>query len=262
MNVAYQIDGREDASPLVLSNSLGTTTELWDAQLPSLERDHRVIRYDHPGHGLSSTPNRPLTVEALAEGVLELLDRLELERVSFCGLSLGGMVGMALSLAAPDRIDRLVLACSAAYLGPPEGWYERARLVRAGGTTAVAEGVLERWFTETLRTEQTATVARFRAMLEATPRAGYAACCEAIAAWDARESLGAIAAPTLVIAGAEDPATPPEDSAFLAESIPGAALAVLPDAAHLANVEQPESFTHALLGHLVTAPSSSEEAAA
>jgi 3-oxoadipate enol-lactonase len=167
---------------------------------------------------------------------------------------------MALALDAPERVDRLVLCCTAAYLGPAEGWHERAELVRAGRTAAVAERVLGRWFTDRFHPEHPDAVTRFREMLEATPAEGYAACCEAIARWDVRADLGAIRAPTLVIAGAEDVATPPEEASFLAESIPGAALAVLPGAAHLANVEQPEPFNRALLGHL-SVPKSSEEAA-
>jgi 3-oxoadipate enol-lactonase len=260
VNLAYRSDGPETKPALVLSSSLGTTSELWDAQLPALEHDFRVIRYDHPGHGRSAIPEGPVTVEGLARGVLELLDQLQLERVSFCGISLGGMVGMALALEAPERVDRLVLCCTAAYLGPPEDWHERARLVRAGGTAAVADRVVERWFTERFRNEQTATVTRFREMLEATPAGGYAACCEAIASWDARTRLGAIRASTLVIAGAEDVATPPDDAAFIAGSIPAAELVILPDTAHLANVGQPELFNRALLGHL-SVPKNSEEAA-
>jgi 3-oxoadipate enol-lactonase len=261
VNVTHLIDGPETKPVLVLSNSLGTTWELWDAQLGDLTRYFRVLRYDHPGHSRSETPSGPISVEALAEGVVELLDRLELERVSFCGLSLGGMVGMALALAAPERVDRLALCCTAAYLGPADGWLERARLVRAGGTAAIAERVLERWFTRRFHDEFPATVRRFREMLEATPPDGYAACCEAIARWDARASVAGIRVPTLVIAGAEDVATPPEDGAVLATSIPAADLAILPGAAHLANVEQPEAFNRALLGHL-SVPTNSEEAAA
>lgn len=260
MSLAHLIDGPEAKPVLVLSNSLGTTWELWDSQLGDLARHFRVLRYDHPGHGRSEAPSGPITIEALAEGVIELLDRLELERVSFCGLSLGGMVGMALALHAPERVDRLALCCTAAYLGPPEGWHERARMVRAGGTAAIAKRVLERWFTQRFRDESPAIVGRFRETLEAMPREGYAACCEAIASWDARTSLGAIRAPTLVISGADDAATPPDDGAFLTESIPAAESVILPDAAHLANVEQPELFNRALLEHL-SVPTSSEEAA-
>ena len=260
MNLAYRVDGAETKPALLLASSLGTTCDLWDAQLPALVPRYRVVRYDHPGHGASAAVGRPVTVEALAGGVLELLDHLELERASFCGLSLGGMVGMALALEAPERVDRLVLCCTAAYLGPPQGWHERARLVRADGTAAIADTVLERWFTEGFRRERPAEVTRFREMLESIPSEGYAACCEAIARWDARGDVQAIRVPTLVVAGAEDVATPPDDAAFLAESIPGSELVILPDAAHLANVEQPELFGRALLEHL-SGPTSSEEAA-
>ena len=250
MKVAYRIDGHEAMPSLVLASSLGTTWELWDAQLPSLVEDFRVVRYDHPGHGRSPIPDASLTVESLADGVVELIDALDLERVSFCGLSLGGMVGMALALRAPERVDRLVLCCTAAHLGPVEGWYERAEVVRARGLSAIADAVLGRWFTQRFRDESPVTIARFREMLEGTPAEGYAACCEAIARWDARSDVSAIRAPTLVISGDDDVATPPQDGAFLAGSIPGAELTVLPQCAHLANVEQPALFTRALLGHL------------
>ena len=260
MSLAYRVDGIETGRVLVLSSSLGTTSALWDAQIPALEKDFRIVRYDHPGHGGSDVPERPVTIESLAMGVVELLDDLELARVSFCGLSLGGMVGMALARDAPERVDRLVLCCTAAYLGPPEGWHERARIVRAGGTAAIADKVLERWFTERFRREQTAAAAGFREQLEGITPEGYAACCEAIAGWDARTGLDAIRARTLVIAGAEDIATPPDDAAFLAESIPESELVVLPGAAHLANAEQPELFDRALLEFL-SESTSSEEAA-
>jgi 3-oxoadipate enol-lactonase len=250
VKVAYRIDGHEASPPLVLASSLGTTWELWDAQLPSLVEDFRVVRYDHPGHGRSPIPDASLTIESLAEGVVELIDALDLERISFCGLSLGGMVGIALALRAPERVDRLVLCCTAAHLGPVEGWYERAEVVRARGTSAIADAVLGRWFTERFRDESPVTIARFREMLEGTPAEGYAACCGAIARWDARSDVSAIRAPTLVISGDDDVATPPQDGAFLAGSIPGAELTVLPECAHLANVEQPALFTRALLGHL------------
>lgn len=257
MKLAYRIDGKEAKPALVLASSLGTTWELWDAQLPALVRDFRVVRFDHPGHGRSPIPDAPVTVESLADGAIEVLDALELERVSFCGLSLGGMVGMALALRAPERLGRLVLCCTAAYLGPVEGWHERARVVRARGTSAIAEAVVGRWFTQPFREESPATVTRFREMLEAIPAEGYAACCEAIAGWDARSDVSAIRAPTLVISGADDVATPVEDGTFLAESIPGAELTVLPECAHLANVEQPTLFARTLLHHL-RAPAGTE----
>ena len=250
MKLAHRIDGSEARPALVLASSLGTTRELWAPQLPSLAQDFHVVRFDLPGHGRSPIPDTPVTVASIADGVVELLDELELERVSFCGLSLGGMVGMALALQAPERLDRLVLCCTAAFLGPVEGWRERARIVRAQGTSAIAEAVLGRWFAERFREERPEEAAHYREMLEGIPAEGYAACCEAVALWDARSDVSAIRTPTLVVSGEEDVATPPEDGAFLAASIRGAELTVLPECAHLANVEQPALFTRALLAHL------------
>jgi 3-oxoadipate enol-lactonase len=246
----HRLRGPDGAPVLVLSNSLGTTQELWERQLPALTETFRVLTYDHPGHGSSQLPQQPCTVELLAHGVLELLDELGLERVSLCGVSLGGMVGMALALEAPERIGRLVLACTSAYLGPPDGWAERARLVRAEGMEAIVDTVVGRGFTPVFARLEPETVARFRATLAATPPEGYARCCEAVSAWDARERISAITVPVLVVAGAEDPATPVEHAELIATGIAGARLVVLESAAHLANVERAEAFTEAVLEHL------------
>ena len=246
----HRLHGPEGAPTLVLSGSLGTTQELWERQLPALVERFRVLTYDHPGHGRSDLPEPEPTVESLADSLVVLLDELELERVSLCGVSLGGMVGMVLALAAPDRVERLVLACTSAYVGPPHGWAERARIVRAEGMEAIANSVVGRWFTPGLVHDEPETVARFRAMLAGTPPEGYARCCEALAAWDARERISGISAPALVIAGADDPAIPVEHSELLAARIPGARLHVLERAAHLANVERPDAFTSAVLEHL------------
>ena len=260
MRLAHRLDGTEGRPVLVFGNSLGTTWELWDGQVAALADAWRIVRFDHPGHGRSPLPNGAFTVESIADSVLGLADELGLERLTFCGLSLGGAVGMAAARLAPDRIERLVLCCTSARFGEPEGWHDRARLVRAGGTAVVADRVLERWFTDETRRTDAATAARFRTMLEAVPSEGYAACCEALALWDGRGELGAISARTLVVAGEQDVATPPADGAFLAESIPGAILTVVPGAAHLANIEQPELFERALVEFLST-PTSTEEAA-
>jgi 3-oxoadipate enol-lactonase len=234
----------------VLANSLGTGQHLWSRQLPELTKRFRVLTYDHPGHGASGLPEEPCTVEGFAHSLLDLLDALALERVSFCGTSLGGMVGIALALEAPERVERLVLSCTSAYLGPPERWTERARIVRTDGMEAIADSVVVRWFTPELPREEPETVSRYRAMLVATPAEGYARCCEALAAWDARERISAISVPTLVVAGAEDPATPVEHAELLTSRIPGARLHALERAAHLANVERAEEFTKAVLDHL------------
>ena len=246
----YRLRGPEGAPVLVVANSLGTTQELWARQLPALAERFRVLTYDLPGHGASDLPEQPCPVESLTPSVVELLDELRLERVSLCGVSLGGMIGMTLALEQPERVDRLVLACTSAYLGPREPWEERARVVRTEGMGAIADPVVGRWFTPDFARNEPETVARFRAMFASSPPEGYARCCEALAAWDARERISAIPAPTLVIAGADDPATPEAHVRLIASSIPNARLQVLERAAHLANVESAEAFTHATLEHL------------
>lgn len=250
MSLEHRLHGQEGGHVLVLSNSLGTTQELWDRQLPDLAERFHVLSYDHPGHGASDLPERPCTIEALAHGLLELLDELHVGRFSFCGVSLGGMVGMALALEAPERVERLVLCCTSAHLGPPDAWAERARTVRTDGMEAIADTVVGRWFTPEFSRAEPEAVARFRATLSSTPPEGYARCCEAVGAWDARERIPAISAPALVVAGTEDPATPIEHAELVASRIPGARLHVLAGAAHLANVELAEAFTQAVLGHL------------
>ena len=249
MSLHHELTGPADAGVLVFSNSIGTTTALWDAQLAGLEERFRVLRYVHPGHGRSPV-EADLTVEGMADEVLELLDALGIGRFSWCGLSLGGMVGMALAVRAPERLDRLVLACTAAYLGPPEGWEKRAAIVHADGLEAIADSVLARWFTPRFREERPETVERFRRMLVTTPRDGYAACCGALGRWDARDRIHAIVAPTLVVVGADDPATTLEHAEQMAAEVDGARVVTLSDAAHLANVEAPEAFTQAVLDHM------------
>jgi 3-oxoadipate enol-lactonase len=221
---------------LVLSNSLGTDRHLWDAQMPALEQRYTVLRYEHRGRS---------TVQELGVDVLELLDEHGVERASFCGISLGGAVGMWLAANAPTRIDRLVLACTSARFSAPEAYIERAALVRAEGTAPIADATLDRWFTARFRDR-----GPFRRMLLAAPRDDYAACCEAVAGWDFRDRLGEISARALVIAGAEDPVTPPEHLEAVAAGIPNARLLVLPECAHLANVEQADRFNTALLEEL------------
>jgi 3-oxoadipate enol-lactonase len=250
MRIDHRLDGPADAPLLVLSNSLGTDLELWAPNLPTWVGQFRVLRYDQRGHGGSDVPQDPYTIEALGRDVIELLDRIAAERVSFCGLSLGGATGMWLAANAPDRIDRLVLACTSARFGEPEQWFERARVVRSQGMGAIVGRQLERWFTPGFAEERPEIVARYRRMLLSTPAEGYARGCEAVAAWDFRASLGAIRTPTLVVAGEDDPATTPEDGSFLAERIAGAGLVVLPAAAHLANVQQPESFAELVTRHV------------
>jgi 3-oxoadipate enol-lactonase len=246
----YRIDGPDDGRALVLGNSIGTTAGLWDEQMPAFVRDFRVVRYEHPGHGGSPSPPGPYSIEVLAGDVLALLDRLGIERASFAGISLGGMVAMSIGTNAPERVDRLALCCTSAGLGRPDHWTARAATVRAEGMAVMVEPTLERWLTLSFRTAHPAAVARLAAMLGGVDPDGYAGCCEAIGAMDQRESIAAITAPTLVLAGADDPATPPSHAETIHDRIAGSTLVVLDGAAHLANIDRPEAFTDAVLAHL------------
>ena len=250
MTLHHVVDGPEDAPPLLLASSLGTTHEMWEPQVGMLGERFRVVRCDRRGHGRSPVVAGPTTLDDLGADLLALLDRLELERVSLCGLSLGGLEGMWLALNAPERLDRLALCCTAATFPPPQKWVDRAATVRAEGMAAIADGVLGGWFRPGFHEERPGVVRRFREMLVSAPVEGYAACCDALADADLTGRLPEIAAPTLVVTGTDDPTVPPATGDALAAAIPGAEHVVVQEAAHLANVEQPEAFTAALLGHL------------
>jgi 3-oxoadipate enol-lactonase len=246
----HTLEGPEDAPVLVASNSLGTTLRMWDDQAHALLERFRLLRYDHRGHGSSPVPTGPYKIDDLGRDILTLLDRLGVEHFSFCGLSVGGAVGMWLASEVPERVERLVLCCTAARFAPPEQWDERAETVRSDGVGAISDAVIERWFTPPFRESRPEAVEWAGGMLRNTPAEGYAGCCEAIRDADLRSRLGAIRAPTLVVAGAEDPAAPVEEAELIRDSTPDARLVVVEQAAHLANVEQPEAFTQAVLEHL------------
>ena len=246
----HLIEGPKDAPVLVLSNSLGTTLDVWRDQVATLRERFRLLRYDHRGHGGSPIPPGPYTIEDLGRDVIALLNRLGVGRFSFCGLSVGGMVGMWLASEAAERVERLVLCCTSARFDP-NAYESRARTVRQHGVAKVADAVLERWFTPALRESRPEVVEWAEQMLRDTPPEGYAGCCEAIAGADLPGRLGGIQAPTLIIAGAEDQAAPPDRSEYIRASLPDAHVIVLSPAAHLANVEQPEAVTRAILDHLI-----------
>jgi 3-oxoadipate enol-lactonase len=250
----YELAGPEHAPVVILANSLGATLRMWDPQLEPLTRSFRVVRFDTRGHGGSAVPPGPYTIDELADDVRALLDRLELEKVHYVGLSLGGMIGMRLAAEHPDRIDRLVVLCTSALLGPAELWHDRAAKVRRRGTASVAEAVVARWYTKPFQTRHPDVIAAAQKMLASTPREGYAACCEAIAAMDLTADLANITAPTLVMAGADDLATPVDHLTRIAATIPNADLVVVPEAAHLATSEQPELVTAAILAHVQGRP--------
>lgn len=246
----HTVEGPDDAPAVVLINSLGTDLRLWDPQVASLRARRRVVRFDVRGHGGSPVPPAPYSVADLGADVTDLLDLLEIDRAAICGISLGGATAMWTALNAPERVERLVVCFSAPHFGGRDGWLERAAAVRAGGMEAIAEAVVGRWFTSALDERSPALRERMRAMLVSTPVEGYAGCCEALADFDIRLELARIAAPTLVIAGAEDMATPPAQGRRIAAEVPGAAFAEIPGAAHLGNLEQPELVSSLILAHL------------
>ncbi|MEO8345717.1 MAG: 3-oxoadipate enol-lactonase [Betaproteobacteria bacterium] len=244
-----RIDGEAGAPALVLCNGLGTDLGMWDPQIAALANTFRVVRYDSRGHGTSSVTPGPYSIERLGRDVVGLFDALRIERAHFCGLSMGGITGMWLGIHFPQRLQRLVLANTAARIGSADTWNTRIEKVRGGGVPAISLAVVERWFTPAFLAGNAATIADMLQMMERTPAEGYIACCAAIRDMDLRDGVAAITAPTLVIAGTHDIATPVADGRFLADRIAGAQFNEL-DAAHISNIEAGPAFTHALLAFL------------
>jgi 3-oxoadipate enol-lactonase len=247
--IHYRIDGDPGAPGLVLSHSVGTDLFMWDRLVAALGRSFQVLRYDSRGHGRSLVTSGPYSIELLARDVVSLVDRLDMPRVHFCGLSLGGMVGMWLGAHEPARVDRLILANTAAQLGTPAAWDARMEAVLRGGMASIADLVIERWFTPAFRESGPADVNAARQTLLTTPPDGYIACCAAFRNMDLRDELSSIRSPTLVIAGRDDPATTPADCRRIADAIQGARLVEL-SAAHLSNIEAAQAFHAAVLGFL------------
>jgi 3-oxoadipate enol-lactonase len=246
----HRIDGPDDAPPLVMLGSLGSTLEMWEPNVPALAEHFRVIRLDNLGHGGSPVPDGPYSMSGLAATALATLDALRVERFAWCGLSLGGMIGMHLGSEHGDRVSRLVLCCTTAYFEDKTPWRSRIETVRAEGTAAVAEAVSARWFTPEYAAAHPEVAAGAAGWISGTSDAGYAASCAAIVDWDHRDRLAAVTPPTLVIGGADDLATPVEPhSRTIAAGIPGAHLEVIPGG-HVATWESAESANRLLLEHL------------
>ncbi|MGC1305021.1 MAG: 3-oxoadipate enol-lactonase [Caulobacteraceae bacterium] len=246
--IVYRFDGPDDAPVLLLSNSLGTTMALWAPQIAALTTKFRILRYDGRGHGCSSAPPGDYSIARLGQDVVDLIDELGIARMSFCGLSLGGMVGQWLGIHAGARIERLILCNTSAWMGA-EGWTARIASVETQGMAAIADAVVARWFTPGFIADAPQAVQAVREGLLTIVPWGYAGCCAAIRDMDLREDIGAIRAPCLVIGGALDQATPPSHSALMTERIAAAASVMLP-AAHLSNIECSGDFTAAVLGFL------------
>lgn len=247
--IAWQRDGKEGAPVLVFSNSLGTTHTMWDQQITGLASRFSILRYDARGHGLSDAPVGAYGLDRLGRDVIDLLDKLGIERVHFCGVSLGGMTGQWLGIHASERINRLILANTAAHMGPPSSWQTRIDTLLAEGMPAIASAVLERWLTPQFLALNLKEIATLQRELLACSPQGYAGCCAAIRDMDMRQTVGTIPCPTLVINGLRDPATPPNMGEFIAQHINDARVVVL-DAAHLSNIERPAEFNSAVLEFL------------
>jgi 3-oxoadipate enol-lactonase len=247
--IYVEVTGKAGAPALMLSNSLGTNLHMWDDQATEFARHFRLVRYDRRGHGNSGVPNGPYSMERLGRDVTAVLDSLGIEKTNWCGLSMGGMVGQWLGAHAPTRIDKLILSNTSAYYADKSGWNDRIRFLAAHGLEKLAPTMMGRWFTPEFVAAAPQTIARMTQMFLATKLPGYIGCCEAIRDMDFRDSNARIAAPTLVIVGARDPATPPAAGEAIQKSIPGARLASI-EAAHIANVERPQDYTKTVLNFL------------
>lgn len=255
VKVHAEVTGDRAAPPLVLVNSLGTDLTMWDGQVAALSADHRLVRYDPRGHGRSPAPPGPYTLADLGSDLVALLDRLKIERVIACGISLGGLTALWLTVTHPERVDRLVLANTAARIGTREAWMERARTVRSEGTIAVADVVVDRFLSAGFRTRNSEIATRLRQRLVETDDEGYAACCLALAAADLRSAVTEVQAPVLVIGSTEDVATPPEGARWLHDRLPDSRLQLLEGCGHLSCLERPRAFNHAVLNFLGQEPS-------
>jgi 3-oxoadipate enol-lactonase len=249
-NIHVEVEGPERAPVLMLSNSLGTNLHMWDEQVAPFTRHFRLVRYDRRGHGKSDAPKGPYSMERLGRDVLAILDHLRIDKINWCGLSMGGMVGMWLGAQAPQRIDKLILSNTTAYFADKAMWDARIKMVREKGLSAIVDANMERWFTKAFRERSPQAIAGIREMFLATNIDGYIACGEAIRAMDHRPLLPKINAPSLVIAGRHDPATTLEAGEFIAQHMPNAKLAVLATA-HIANMEQPKEYADTVLGFLL-----------
>ena len=252
IQVNCELSGRENAPVVVLSHSLACSMVMWRPQLDLLERDFQVLRFDTRGHGGSDAPAGSYTLEQLVDDTIGILDALDFDRVHWVGLSMGGMIGQGLALDHPDRIERLVLADTAAII-PDEAqpvWQERLDAVQSKGMQAVAESTLERWFTPSYLEQNPSGINQIRQQILTTPVAGYVGCSEAIRRLNYLSRLSVIQAPTLIMVGADDLGTPVAASEAMHSQIKGSRLVVIPDAAHLSNIEQARFFNDHLIAFL------------
>jgi 3-oxoadipate enol-lactonase len=248
--IHYDFTGPANAQVVVFSNGLGTTMRMWDAQVEAFSKHFRVLRTDTRGHGQSSATPGPYSIEQLGRDVLHVLDSLQIDRAYFCGLSMGGMIGMWLGKNAPQRFHKIVLCNTAARIGTAESWDTRIETVERGGMKAVSTGGVERWLSANYRAKHPAETQALLAMMESANVAGYTACRAALREADFRNDVAQISVPCLAVAGTHDPTCVPADLQFLAKTIPGASYVEL-DAAHGSSIEAPEEFNRQVLQFLL-----------
>lgn len=244
--IYYEIAGTEGKPWLTFSNSLGTNLHMWDDQMSTFESDYRILRYDSRGHGKSGAPAGAYSIEILGGDAIALLDALAIERTFWCGLSKGGMVGMWLGTNHSSRFEKMAYCNTSPYMPGADMWAARAKTAREDGMATLEATIVDRWFTPAFQASSPERVDIVRKQILSTPGGGYAGCCDAIGAMDQRETIKSIDLPVLVVAGADDPATPPEHGKLIADSIAGAGLVILEKAAHLSNIEQTERFNAAV----------------
>lgn len=250
VELSFELTGRAGAPAIVLGHSLGTDRSMWDGQRSALEASHRVLRLDLRGHGASPVPSAPYRIEDIAADVLRAADAAGLARFAYCGVSLGGIVGLFLAANHPGRIDALIAANTAAKIGTESGWNDRIAQVRASGLASMTEAVLERWLAPAFRQKDPSTVERLRRAFENTSLEGYLGCCGALATADVRAQLSEIRSPTLIVASELDVATTVADAEWAQSRIGGSRLVVLEGAAHLSNVDRASAFNDAVLAFL------------
>ncbi len=247
--INVDVQGSETAPVLMLSNSLGTDLHMWDDQMADWTKYFRVVRYDRRGHGKSDVPKGPYSMERFGRDVLSIVDALKIDKINWCGLSMGGMVGQWLGANAPKRIDKLILSNTNYNYADKAPWNDRIKFVREKGLAALVDPNMERWFTKSFRERAPQSIEHMKSMFLTTKPEGYVACCEAIRDMDFTASNPTITVPTLVIVGTQDPATPPAAGEAIAKQIKGAKIAAL-DAAHIANIEQPKLYAETVVNFL------------
>ena len=244
IEIYYEVHGREGAPWLVLSHSLACTVRMWDPQLEAFKDRYRMLAYDMRGHGQTTAPGGAYTLDMLADDVFGLVKSLKIEKASYCGLSIGGMIGQTIAIRGAGPFERMVLA-DTTHAQPPEAlqqWEERIRIAESKGMAALVDSTMERWFTPAFRSSPAAK--KIAGLIAATPVAGYVGCGRAIMGLGTTAKLKDIKVPVLALTGNEDAAAP--GTRYIGENVPGAKFIGIPQAAHIANVEQPEAFNRAL----------------